>query len=564
MTGIMLTPDLYRKVPAYSWELAELLYEHAPDPVKKLIGGLLYAKVLEVEGAQVLKKPVVATLERLLAEEDILSSDRFIRFDPARDAGYFVDDAHHSFVFKRTTPQEADALAAIASIALHPSMTHLRIAARFNSYFSDQHSGLRVDSREKLRAVLDEAKADPRYIEYLEIPCVKAAGLVLHLPGNKRLISMHHEGETVAAQLDAAETREEKMQICETALTMLGKFHLLITENMVTIGGRWYPSPEGMQYEGKPAIPEVNYRKLLERRLCGTREHPRLGQGACFEDILDAVDDLGAFLKRGCVGAILQDSNDFNITKHGVIDVAELSIGNFLYDVAHFLYGNSFARKKTLDISALREHYISTLIRVVSDTEVAHNSASTEDFEKRCQEYGRWKSRAEIVDAIKPYWEYHTRKMLPSASAAFVEVYASHTVLDMVLGWDCCKPDAAERMREYCQAAAILVCMGETGALVHQLSYAPLERRTNLEQELQFAISNGLTLMRRQGFIDLASNWQSYLALSKKIPDAYLVAADSPVCFENALIPDLATRVVTALYSPPKRSALWTPHGLQY
>ncbi len=558
VTITMLSPGLYHDMPLHSWELAELSYTSAPDPIRKLLGGLLYAKVLEVEGVQALKKPVVAALEKMLAEEDLFSSDRFVRFYPQKDAGYFVEDTEHYFVFKRTTQQEVDALSGIAAIMVEPSMTYFRVAARYSSRFASSRGSPDIPrSRAEFQALLDEAKMNPAHKHYFEIPCVKLGGLVLELPGDARVLTMHNEGKTVAEQLDAALSPEIKMEICRDALTMLSKFHLMITENLVCSAGKWYPAPQFQGYVGRPSIPVVDYRKHLDRRIAGTTETPRFPRNSFLEDVLDATDDIATFLRRGCVGAVVLDTNDANITERGLIDVAKFSIANFLYDVACFLYGNSFTRKKDLDLGVLREHYISTLTGIVSETHIAHNDTHGGTFEEVCREYRRWKTRDEMFFAHKPAYEAMMRAAHPRASASFIEAQCSHTLLDLVMSWDCCQPNAAERMREYCQAAAIFVAMGETGSLLHQVSFASSPQREFLEQELQYVVANSLALMREQGFVDLTGKWRMYLALSGKIPDAY-IQQDS-LLPANTFIPDLAKRVVGAVYESPRRFPVLTP-----
>ncbi|MBI5003462.1 hypothetical protein HZC31_08835 [Candidatus Woesearchaeota archaeon] len=561
VTITMLTPDLYQDIPLHSFELAEMSYLHAPDSVRKLLGGLLYAKVLEVEGVQALKKPVIAELERILAGEDLFSSSSFVRFDAAKDAGYFVEDTEHYFVFKRTHKQEVDALSGIAAIMINPSMTYYRVAARYSPRFFNSRDGSPNFPRspEEFHALLDEAKMNPQLKAYFEIPCVKLGGLVLKLPGDARVLSMHNEGKTAAEQLDLAADDSKKMEICRDALTMLSKFHLMVTENLVHYNGKWYPAPGMQGYVGRPAIPQIKYRNFLERRIAGTKDVPRLPRNSHLENVLDATDDLSAFLQRGCVGAVLLDAHDANITEHGVIDVAKLSIANFFYDVARFLYGNSFERKRNLNFHALREHYISTLIAIVSETHIAHNDESGGDFESVCRDYKNWRTRDELLAAHTPAYKQmmrrgHNKRVSPS----FIEAQCSHTLLDLVMSWDCCKPDAAEHMREYCQAAAIFVSMGETGALLHQFSSASSSHKDFLEQELQYAVANSFALMREQGFTTLAGNWRTYLAMSGKIPDAYL--QQESLLPANTFIPDLAKRVFDAVYAAPRRFPVLLPN----
>ncbi len=561
VTTTMLTPSLYQDISLHSWELAELSYTHAPDPIRKLLGGLLYAKIIEVEGVQALKKPVVATLEKILATEDLFSSPSFVRFDPQKDAGYFVEDTQRSFVFKRTTQQEVDALSGIASIMINPTMTYYRVAARYSSSFSSQRGAPDIPrSYDEFHALLDEAKINPAFKKYFEIPCVKLGGLVLELPGDARVLSMHNEGKTLAEQLDAASDINVKMEMCRDALTMLSKFHLMITENLVHYEGKWYPSGGFHGYKGISPIPQITYRALLERRIVGTTAFPRFPRNAFLEDVLDQTDDLATFLVRGCVGAVVLDANDSNITEHGIIDVAKFSIANFFYDVACFLFGNSFSRKKDLDLHLLREHYISTLVGVVSETHIAHNDTQGGSFEEVCYEYRRWRTRDELLAAHKPAYEAMMRPTHPRASASFIEAQSSHTLLDLVMNWDCCQPSAAERMREYCQTAAIFVTMGETGSLLHQVSSAPPSQKEFLEQELQYAVANSLALMREQGFTDLAGKWRSYLALSRRIPDTLL--GEDSLLSENMFIPNLAKRVVGAVYAPPRRFPVMLSSGL--
>lgn len=560
VTTTMLSSGLYQEIPLHSWELAELSYAYAPDPVRKLLGGLLYAKVLEVEGLQALKKPVVAELEALLAVHDIFASPSFVRFDPHKDAGYFVEDTSRFFVFKRTTQQEVDALSGIASIMINPTMTYYRVAARYSPSFSSQMDASQIPrSDQEFHALLDGAKMNPEFRKYFELPCVKLGGLVLELPENVRVLSMHNEGRTVAEQLAVAPDTDTKMQICREALTMLSKFHLMITENLVYYGKKWYPSGGFHGYRGISPVPQITYRALLERRIVGTIETPRFPQNAFLEDVLDATDDISAFLQRGCVGAVVLDANDTNITEHGIIDVAKFSIANFLYDVACFLYGNSFTRKKDLDLRALCEDYITTVIGIVSETNIGRNGRSSHDFVALCEDYKQWRTRNELLAAHKYAYEERMRVAQPRAAAAFIEAQCSHSLLDLVMSWDCCQQNAAERMREYCQAAAIFVTMGEVGSLLQQASHASSSRKEFLEAELAYAVANSLALMRQQGFTDLSAKWRTYLALSGKIPDAYL--QQDSLLPENIFIPDLAQRVVAAVYAPARRFPVMTPFG---
>ena len=401
---------------------------------------------------------------------------------------------------------------------------------------------------------------NPAHKHYFEIPCVKLGGLVLELPGDARVLTMHNEGKTVAEQLDAASDFDTQLQICRDALTMLSKFHLMITENLVHSAGRWYPAPGMQGYVGRPPIPVIDYRKQLDRRIAGTRDAPRFPRNAFLEDVLDETEDIAAFLRRGCVGAVVLDANDANITERGVIDVAKFSIANFFYDVACFLYGNSFARKKNLDIASLRTHYISTLTGIVSETHIAHNDTHGGSFDQICQEYRKWRTRDEFLAAHTSAYEEMMRAVHKQASTAFIEAQCSHSLIDLVMSWDCCQPNAAERMVEYCQAAAIFVAMGETGSLLHQVSSASSSQREYLEQELQYAVSNSLALMREQGFVALSGKWRTYLALSGKIPDASL--HEDSVLSSDIFIPDLGKRVIHAVYESPRRFPVMLSSGL--
>ena len=556
ITTVMTTPGLYQDLPFHSWELAERSYVSAPDPVRKLLGGLLYAKVLEVEGVQALKNPMIAELGALLAANDVFASPSFIRFDPHKDVGYFAEDPTRSFVFKRTTQQEVDALSGIASIMMEPTMTYYRLASRYSSQFSFQEGQI-PRSGAAFDVLLADAKTNPMFKRYFEIPCVKLGGLVLKLLDNTYVLSMHHEGKTLSEQLDTTSDTTVKMDLCRDALTMLSKFHLIITENLVCYGDNWYPSAGFHGYKGLHPIPQIKYGQLLERRITGTKEVPRFPKNSLLEAVLAETEAIGAFLAHGCLGAVVIDANDSNITEHGIIDVAKFSIANFYYDVACFLYGNSFARKKDLDLAALREYYIATFIEIVSETNVLRNGQSEENFEINCRDYALWRTRDEFLAAHTEGYHAMMRTAQPRASSAFIEAQCSRSLIDLTLTWDFCQPHAAERMREYCQAAAIVMSMGEVGSLLHQYSYSSSDRKDFLEKELQYAVVNSLALMRQQGFMDLSEKWFVYLAVSGKLPDSYF--KQETLLPKDIFIPDLAVRVFSAVYAPPRTFLTFSP-----
>lgn len=539
------TSALYEATKDYLDELAELTYRHAPDNVRTLLGGTLYATLLDAKKANVLKEDVAKELEPLVQDDSLFTDEHFERFHPAKEAGCFHVDRGHWFVFKKTITKEAEAHRAIAGIMKDPAATTWRIAARYDPWFSDPQVKARTPTGE-VHTMMQSYAENPELQHWFELPCVKDAGVVVQGEGDTRVIAMHNTGKTLAEQLQEANTREERETLCGRALEMLAKYHLIVTENLSEVNGIFYASPWIVDYEVCPVIPRLNYQTLIERRVAGIHGE-RLGKGPFYDDILVEVERIGAFLELGIPAAILTDVDDTNIAEVGIIDLEKQALGNRMYDVARFLFGGSWRLKKDINRAMLRDQYIATLSRWVNDTSVVHNVMPGQ-FEDHRQKFAELKSPRKMREFAYQFFEPFSREFSPQATPAFIEALTLRSVHALLMEWYCYRPGAETRLQEECQAAAIIATMGETGALAYQCE--ALQKGTQAHEhartELAYMVQHSFALMYYQGFESFAWKWKEYLKQSGKIPEEMF--KDDPTPLAGTLLPNLSTRIDEALW----------------
>ncbi|MFA6889266.1 MAG: hypothetical protein WC254_07265, partial [Candidatus Woesearchaeota archaeon] len=391
---------------------------------------------------------------------------------------------------------------------------------------------------EAIARIKKRIQEDPEWSKYFSLSCVRPAGLVVPGSGETRIISMQNAGKTLSRQLDDEMDTNKQRELYENALAILAKFHFISTTNLLRVKGICTPIPHLILRDGF-TVPTLQYEQLITRRVVGSQEKPRLGLNRGLEEIMYEVRRIGDFLDRGCFGLVMQEPCEENIAESGLIDMGKLSLGNFLYDAARFLYGASFERKRHIDLHNLREHYIASLTGPVEETHNAKNPLSGRNYEESREHYSHFRTNTELIRCCMDYFLEHIRSEgVPSEVAEelgndVISEFISRPLIESIMDWDCCRIGAAERMREFCQASAILVCMGETGALVYQLEN---ERKRNdpvrkqyLETELRHAVRNSLAFMSYQGYSRLANMWAWYLSESGKIPLDYMVDDHNPV-----------------------------------
>ena len=549
--GTMGTPALYDVTKDFIWELAELNYHHAPDKVRRLLGGTLFTTILDIEDAEDIKEEVALSLSPLVADDDLFTPQYFNRFHPSREAGCFHVDTGNWFVFKRTTSREADALLAVNKIMKDPAATEWRLAARYDEYFRSKEVQAGM-SPGGLAQMMRSYGDDPALQAWFDLPCVKDTGLVIQGEDDSCLITMHNAGRTLAQRLKEVGDKEGREKLCRDDLEKLAKFHLIVTENLTETGGVFYASPMMADYAISPVVPLVDFRKLIERRVVGSGGE-RLGDNGYLRLLSSEVHRLSTFLELGLRAAVMLDTDDTNITERGIIDLQKLGVGNMMYDVARFLYGPSWRLKGDVDRAMLRDHYISTLTSWVSDTSVVHNT-DPDGFVKHRKEMDKIKTWEKLRKNAYAMFVQLGDGIMPHAKPAFVEAATLRSVNGMLMDWYCDRPSSVGRMREECQAAAILVTMGEVGALVRQLRLFSegSDHYRETEYELRSAVHTSLTLMHYQGFHALGKNWRTYLKGSGKIPNSYLV--DDPMHLGGCLIGDLSTRIDDLVWEARKEN----------
>jgi hypothetical protein len=363
---------------------------------------------------------------------------------------------------------------------------------------------------------------------------------------------MHNAGRTLAQRLKGVSDKEGREKLCRDDLEKLAKFHLIVTENLTETGGVFYASPMMADYAVSPVVPVVDFRKLIERRVAGS-EGERLGDHDYLRLLSAEVHRLSTFLELGLRAAVMLDTDDTNITERGIIDLQKLSVGNMMYDVARFLYGPSWRLKGEVDRTHLRDHYISTITGWVSDTSVVHNT-DPHGFVEHRKEMDKIKTWEKLRGESYGVFVQLGGGIMPHAKPAFVEAATLRSVNGMLMDWYCDRPSSVGRMQEECQAAAILVTMGEVGALVRQLGLFSegSDHYRETEYELRCAVHTSLALMHYQGFHELGRNWRTYLKGSGKIPESYLV--DEPYNLDDCLIGDLSARIDDLIWEARKEN----------
>lgn len=481
---------VYAQTKDYLRELAELRYAYAEREIK-FWWGLIYAICLARERDEEKKSVIEKELGGLAESTGIFEGCAFIPLRDGKKAGRLSVDGLAAIVLKPTTQYEVNMVRAVRTIAACPMATGVRMAM----YHHHLWTGDRL-SAENMPAMIDDVMTDPLLHEHFDVPRAPDYDVIIPLSGGRHVIALENIGPAVAEMLATDPARREDH--CRRALDVLRRFHHLMTENLVFVKGTAYAAPQVDDFKHKSVIPPLNYEQLIRRRVEGSG-CLRLGGGNAFEKLIPDVQRIGAFLDIACVGVIVVDTDDSNIGNR-IIDLEKVALGNWMYDVARFLYGPSWTAKDGVNRAALRDEYITNFQREVVRTEFIPSPLLTNlTLGALSHMFSHWEDRHEFVAFSKPIWEKETRKRYGNDyNDDIVEAVSSLTTNTSLLAWSCVRSYAAHYMVHACQAAAILALMGEVGALSHQLQVSgqgALDCQP-MSAELEIAVQNSHAFMK--------------------------------------------------------------------
>ncbi len=499
----------YRPVQNYLWELAKLAYSAPTDPQRKFLGGALYASFLARQNADHLVEKVSAELAELLPT--ILRPENHSYLRAGKTAWRVSSDEKPDFIFKSVSRQDARLLNSIHAIVQNPLASYWRMASFM----------VALEDPARVEATVEEVKKNQALEHLFRIECVKPAGVVIPTSeDNLVVIGMENAGENLADKIKAAADPAEKELLYLAAVQMLEKFHFLVTEHALLVGGQYYLTIHPLTYKDQPAVPRIDYTALVKEKILGKNGKSRLPQNVFFDLVLEDAQKLTAYLGLGCQGVAIVDADETNFAWDGIIDLNP-RWGNMCWDIARLLYGGSYVLKRGLHKQGLRDYYASAMVRIAVETSMLSKEAGNRSFEEVQEEldkcFSQYQRREDFIESIRKQLYAITPSYLPDD---IIEALASFTANGAAQDWDYCRKDSMDTIIYNIQAAGILVGMSEVGSLWNRLQQ--YQKGTTdydvTQQELQGAVEHSYTLMKLQGFSAMARYWEEYLRESKVVP----------------------------------------------